>query len=234
MIEERVRSLLEKLYFHELEHREKINSRLQMPFAITLALLGGYSFLWSKARLGDLQHCVGIFYALVGLFSFLLFVSGAIQFKRAWIGHEYEVLPPGGELLSHSDILKAHYRNAGYGRNYADREFRGVELNYFAKCASKNFEVNEKRSLSLHKANRLLLFSGYLLVLALILVLAERFSDVEKRPVVDVNLVGSSWSKEMSEQKPLPPPPPPPPPTRLIKEGVELPRPSPPPPPPKK
>lgn len=231
MIEERVRTLLEKIYFHELDHRERINARMQLPFAITVALLGGYGFLVSQTKVENMTHLFGWLYCLLGLASFVFFCIGSWKFKEAWLDHEYQVLPPGTELLTHQHTLIDHYRGAGYGKSQAEREFRNVEAKYFADCAADNFTVNEQRSLCLHKANKALLYSGYFLILSIIVSMAITLSSKDDtKSLGTTNILLNRIDNEMTnDPRPPPPPPPPPPPTRIIREGIAPPKPTPPP-----
>lgn len=235
MIDLRLRDLSEKIYFHELEHRERINSRLQLPFAITLTLLGGYGYIVSQLTAPDLDFYVTWIFLFFALVSFVLFLLGVFRFKCAWIGHDYEVLPSASGLVEHKDKLVAHYRDAGFGRRYAERAFLRVETDYYAKCGSTNFDVNELRSLHLHKANKLLLAASTLLIVSVAFSSMSRLMLPSEPKAVRVELIGyvapsiAEDVKSMTgKERVPPPPPPPPPPTRVIREGVNTPRPAPP------
>lgn len=55
----------EKLYFHKIEAREKLNARLQTSLTLIIALIGVLAFLLQNYGHRDFSWAVGIFFFLI-------------------------------------------------------------------------------------------------------------------------------------------------------------------------
>src|SRR3990170_3015419 len=93
-----LRQLYEKLYFLEVDARDKIHGRLQLSLTLLLAVGGAVLYLfqnadyqrgsWTGMRLGFLFFfCSGI----------VILVIAAGFFTTAFFNHAYQFLPDSGE-----------------------------------------------------------------------------------------------------------------------------------------
>lgn len=165
--------LYEKLYFHEIESREKITSRLQLPLAIFISI---FSILWLMVRSIDfgLSQTVLITYFGFLLFSIIPVLIGVYYFIKAFYGHEYEYIPTADETEKYNQTLITTYREFEKTEELAQGYLYDYLYKYYAKCSSKNSKVNDKRSEYIHKSNSFIIVAILpLLITFLIFTLAS-------------------------------------------------------------
>lgn len=85
-------NLCEKLYFHELEQREKIASRLQLPLALILATIGFLGHMLKSVNLEAAGTVANLFWLSFVIASAVL-VLATYKFINALWGNTYGVLP---------------------------------------------------------------------------------------------------------------------------------------------
>ncbi|MGC2049823.1 MAG: hypothetical protein WA635_14585 [Gallionella sp.] len=226
--------LYEKLYFYEIEVREKLSSRLQAPLAIIVSLIGVLGFLMQNF---DKQQAT----SAASLFSILL-VASAISlssniyfFIRSWYGYTYEFLPTADDTEKYRRVLESTYKQFKDGNILAENYLNDYLCSYYIKCSTQHTRYNDLRSLYLHKTNGTLIITTLFVAVSF---LTFFFGDLDKshfikpsevvivKPV-DVKGVFMTDKKPEEQKEVALPPPPPPPPPRLIKEGVEIVKPQP-------
>lgn len=222
--------LYEKLYFHEIEVREKLGGRLQTPMAIIVSLIGVLAYLLQNFDKDHAGAARSTFLFLFGLTTLTL-VAAVYLFVRSWWGHAYAFLPSAGATEEYRLLLQRTYEQYKDGDSLAETYLNDYLCTKYIACATQNTKCNDLRSISLHKTNGILIIST---VLVAVTFLVYFMGDLDKaktgKPTevvivkpVDVN--GAIMNDKKPEPpKPLstPPSPPPPPPTRLIREGVEI------------
>lgn len=145
--------LYEKLYFHEIDAREKLNSRLQTPLTLIVSLIGALAFL-----VQNYAHQQGSMLAIL----FIAFVSCAATalatamyfFVRSWLGTEYFFLPPAVESEAYRQQLVRHFASYETDGELSSAAFTDYVMDYYVKYSSKNTDANDRRSLRLHRTNR--------------------------------------------------------------------------------
>lgn len=160
--------LYEKLYFHEVEVREKISSRLQIPLALLLSITSVYAILVKGVSLEDASFwnlCfVGTF-----LLSTLLFITSLSYFVRAFYGHTYEFIPSAIMTENYRNTLIETYRDFDECDVLVEKYFNEYIFKYYNECSSANTEVNDRRSEYLHKCNTYLILTALPLVAAFLI-----------------------------------------------------------------
>lgn len=136
----------EKLYFHELDSREKLTARLRLLLAILTALLAAFAYVLSKTTF---QSQAGPFASAVFLISLassavLLCVAATFFIKALW-GHSYECLPLASKIEEYRLLLTETYKDYTNGDRLSADYQKKFLVRYFAECASLNASVNEKR-----------------------------------------------------------------------------------------
>lgn len=224
--------LYEKLYFHEIEVREKLGGRLQAPMAIIVSLVGLLGFLLQNL---DKQQATAAANLTLVFVVFLVACATALLcagyfFIRSWYGNTYAFLPTAEDTENYRKILESTYAEYKGGDNLAEKNLNDYLCSYYIKCSTQNTRCNDQRSLNLHKTNSTLIVATLLAVFSY---LPFYFGDLDRSKVnkpTEVNIVNPIEIKGalMTDKKPeatkevTPPPPPPPPPPRQIKEGVEI------------
>lgn len=223
--------LYEKLYFHEIEVREKLGGRLQTPMAIIVSLIGVLTFLlqnFDKDRTGTSTAL--LFYCLF-LLSGSMLVAAVYFFVRSWYGNTYAFLPSADATEEYRQLLQKTYEQYNNGDILAETHLNDYLCKKYIECATQNTRCNDSRSLNLHKTNGTLIVSALLVAVTFLVFF---MGDLDKAKVskpmeviivkpVDVKGVTMPGrNTEPPKQVSTPPPPPPPPPTRQIREGVEI------------
>jgi hypothetical protein len=163
--------LYERLYFHEIEVREQLNSRLQLPLSLIVVLAGAFAYLLQSADhslAGYVSHAFKMALALTG--SALL--CSAYLFARAAWWHNYKFLPYANQT-AHSWKELTEY-DAKYGTAIADRTMAAYLKGHFIEGATANAHNNDLRSAYLHWCNMaVIITSGFALVAFLTFVLGD-------------------------------------------------------------
>ena len=192
--------LYEKLYFQELERREKISARLTLPFGAILATVGLLSFMLNSTTRPQAQIWQLLFWSLFSASSIALLV-GAWFFRKAWFGHTDKLLPTAYQIESYYQKLSSTYQGFEAHEELVKTHFNDFLFDYYVRDSSLNTNNNDKRSYNIYRAS-----VGLTLAVLLALVTAVPF------------YIGntSSGASQMTEPK-VPPPPPPPPPERSVR-----------------
>jgi hypothetical protein len=150
--------LYEKLYFHEIDVREKLNARLQMPLALIVSLIGALAFM--------LQNYAFQISLLSSLFLFLLICAflcltwAIYYFVRSWFGNEYCFLPSAKATRDYHAQLKTLYKEFAKREQIVAFYFRNYISRYYVDCSSKNTECNDRRSAYVHKTSGAIIFTA--------------------------------------------------------------------------
>ncbi len=146
--------LYQRLYFHEIDLRDRIHARVPILLAIVLALIGMQSYMvnslfsatWSKYEIVLLVCLLGV--------SVSALIVAVVYIVRSWHGFSYKYLPFVEQLETHRGVLREYYRK--YDATDMDgslaKKVGGVFFNYFVECASCNATLNDKKSERLHVA----------------------------------------------------------------------------------
>lgn len=203
--------LYEKLYFQELDRREKISSRLALPFAVIVATVGLLSFMLNSGDKPDYQPYVALFWLLF-VASAVALAFGAWFFRKAWFGDTDKLLPTAGDIEGYYRELVTTYEGFDDHEKLVHSAFEEFLFNYFAQYSSENAINNDRRSYNIHRATVSLTVSVLLAFVA-----ALPF------------FIANQLTRNHEMTRPEPPPPPPPPPPRDVKGHTPKPPPLPPP-----
>jgi hypothetical protein len=169
MTEADLRSLYEKLYFHEVESRESINSRLQTPLTILVAIIGVVAFL-----LQNYEYESFVLNAPHVLFAFFVSLSvfclgcATYYFSRSWYDNEYHFLPASSVTADYRRKLVETYSEFENGEELVEKYLGEYIYRSYIDYAAWNTNVNDARSAYIHRCNGaiivtvILLFCGFL------------------------------------------------------------------------
>lgn len=239
-------NLYKSQYEHEIERREKIDARLQIPFAVIVAIVGLCSYILKNAI-----WTIEGFWSLV----FIILFSGAVIalgvslwfFRCTWFGHTDKLLPTPNTLEEYREELKKFYDNNLNATKYVERHMENVLLSYYVEFSSANAKNNDVRSFNIYKTTVSLTISVFMSFFAFMVFhfngldrsSVEMQYSVKVLNIEELKKCGSSPARNSQEDsivtkkesKPVPPPPPPP---RNIKSSVDKSKPKPCPPSPPK
>ena len=215
--------LYEKLYFHEIDSREKLNSRLQTPLTLIVSFVGVLAFLLQNYGHQGFSLAAVLFSVLIVLSATAL-ASAAFCFVKSWYNNTYFFLPLAQETENYRQTLIKHYEPYENGEQLASEHFSDYLMSYYVRYSSDNTECNDQRSIYLHKTNSALIITAAIAFLAFLVFFFGGLDKANIKNPTDVSivnpvvLIGGNMSNE--PKKSIPPPPPPPP--RQIREGVEV------------
>lgn len=219
----------EKLYFHELESREQMNTRIQIPLALLISIIGALGFMIQNFERDNKDGWAYLFVGACITSAIFILISGYFCVKAAW-GHTYNMTSFSTEWKGYYDSCVTLYQ----GEEEQDRAgliegaLEDAVLNKYIECASVNAGLNATRSYQYHLSIKYFLWAITCVSLTFIFYffgMLDKSLHTKPTEIVIVSQKGVSMTT-----KPSPPPPPPPPPTRLVRDDR---RPSPPPPPPR-
>jgi len=142
--------LYERLYFHEIDAREQLNSRLQLPLSLIVVLAGAFAYLLQTA-----DHALTSFAAYLFRTSLILmgasFLVGTYSFVRAAWGHNYKFIPYAQQIAAIVEQLKEY--DVKYATTVADKLTAEYLRGYLIEGATNNASNNDRRSAYLHWSN---------------------------------------------------------------------------------
>jgi uncharacterized membrane protein len=206
----------EKLYFHEIDAREKLYARVTVPLAVLVSIVGALVFMLQNLR-RDVDGGI-IFYCFFAIATVFIFIA-AYYLKSATSGDKYEFIAGADSWDAYRKSCESTYDGFDDAENLihdAVRESICVEQ---IRCASVNAAVNDKRSNCLFLTIKYLIISAIFVLLAFI---AFYFGGLDKTSHLKptrVILEQPVLLKEplMSTKVPTPQAPPPPP-SRVVHE----------------
>lgn len=240
MNKERLFELYEKLYFHEMEVRERITGRVQITFALVAT---GYTILSYMLRMLDctvIRSAIMTFTISTGLTFVLSFVCLYFLVRAFW-GNTYKGMPSPIKTDEYREKLIAHKKEIEeYNASYQSNKQPEIDVDAlvsahlyqkFRDCSTHNTEINDRRSQQIHKAFKWLLFSSIPMFVSSITFIAYDL-DVSS-PRKETSIIDSSVATELdgikktlealnlslkqgvkivpeAEDNYVPPPPPPP------------------------
>ncbi|MGF1788694.1 hypothetical protein L4D00_23135 [Photobacterium swingsii] len=206
MRKEKLFDLYEKLYFHEMEVREKIVGRVQVNFALVAT---GYTIISYMVRMLDFeqnQYLINTFFFLVVL-SLLLSGFCLNDLIRAFWGNEYQGIPSPLETDKYREEVLVHSAAiTKYNADYPDNTQPAVNseelvtdylYGKYRDCSAHNTEANDIRSARIHHSFKWLLISAVPFILASMVFIGGNLdvSSPRKETPISDKLVAQELSK---------------------------------------
>ena len=231
--------LFEKIYFHEMEVREKLIFRVQINFALVAT---GYAIISYMVRMLDFDQDLSLVKLFVSftVVSIILSILCLKNLVQAFWGNVYQGMPSPKEIDSYKNELEKHSAEISeYNLQYPDHAQTEINVNEQLKsymyekyrdCSSHNTDVNDCRGAHIHQSFKWLLISAipFLLASGIFIggdldvssprketliydkAVAEKLGNLEEE-IAKIEMQFQSQVKEraMSKEKQNPPPPPP-------------------------
>lgn len=139
----------EKLYFHEIEAREQMTTRLQIPLALLISIVGALGFMVQNLERGQTGAWAHVFFGLFLASTAFLTASGYHCIRSAW-GHDYSMLPVASDWDDYHEQCVGTYAVYPNSRQLVWTAIQtGIHAKY-VECASVNARINELRSYHYH------------------------------------------------------------------------------------
>lgn len=143
--------LYEKLYFHELDRRDKISSRLSLPFAVIVATVGLQSFMLNAAAKPYDELLSSAFWALF-ISSVVALAAGVWFFRKAWFGHTDKLLPTASAIEAYQAELIKTYKDYQDQDSLVSNHFDDFLFDYYMQFSSDNAINNDRRSYNIYRS----------------------------------------------------------------------------------
>ncbi len=216
----------EKLYFHEIDSREKLNARLQIPLTLIVSFAGVLAFLLQNYWHQGFSASALSFLSLFAL-SFVAWCFAAYYFVRSCFGNTYSFLPDAQSTEAYRQQLCVLYKSYENGAQVASDYFSDYLMSYYIQRSTENTNCNDRRCIFLHRTNYALIITAAFTVFSFLSFYLGGLEKADKKLIAQpstihlIMLNGDCMPNETPKNSP-PPPPPAPPPPRQIREGVEI------------
>lgn len=142
--------LYQKQYYHEIEIRDKLNSRLQIPLAVLVAILGLLGLMLQNLSLkaeGIGFYIFVVFFILAGIST----VLSIVFFRKSWFGHTDKLLPTAQNSEDYRKELIELYKAYDDHEKLVDEAMKKYLFDYYVEFSSLNTINNDSRSYHLYK-----------------------------------------------------------------------------------
>ena len=143
--------LYERLYFHELDRRDKIAARQATPLGAMVGLVAIIAFLLNNKPTFSDHNLALFFWATLGAAAACLIV-GAWHFRDSWLQHNERHVATAAEIDDYFNKLEKHYADKPDAPDLVEHDFSQFLLDTYRRSATTNAQQNDLRSNSLHSA----------------------------------------------------------------------------------
>lgn len=140
----------EKTYLQELDRREKINARLNLPLVISVALIGLLAYMLKNTPPELTGWGREVFWGLF-LISCLSLVSAFLFFRLCWFGHTDQLMPTAQEIEDYYQVLKEHYKPYPDSKRHIADAFSRFLMAGYLQYATTNAVNNDRRTYRLYQ-----------------------------------------------------------------------------------
>lgn len=176
MNNDEILKMYEKTYYHELDYRDKITARLQLPFVVFITLLSFLGYILRSITYNFQSWFLYVILILVIVDAVLISI-GIYNFVRAFYGHEYEYMPNATSIETYRKKLKQTYKGFSKESELTKRYFNEFLTKYYSECSTTNATVNDLRSDLIHKANTYIVAVIIPLILTFVIVYSVNVND---------------------------------------------------------
>jgi hypothetical protein len=210
-------NLYEKIYFHEIDGRDKVAQRLQLPLVTFLALAGFIGHMLQNVQRSNEEAPAIWFWSLLGLAVTGLTVA-AFYFVRSVIGKTYSYLPDPDEWSKHHKECVELYNDYSNADALAIAAIQKNIVATYIKCGTKNGAINAEKASYVFIILRSLVGTALFTFAAYGVFFFGKLDKNLTHLVQKIEISNPVIFREDSMTNQKPPPPPPPPPTREIRE----------------
>lgn len=140
----------ESQYHFEAERRDKVDSRLQIPFAVMVTVIGLQGFMLQNISF-NIDGMGGIIFWLLFSGSLVSVCIALFFFRYAWFGHEDKLIPTPITLEDYRASLQKYYTDEENSEKKTEERLKNTVLNYYIEFASANANNNDKRAFNIYR-----------------------------------------------------------------------------------
>ncbi|MFN3769041.1 MAG: hypothetical protein ACK4TD_11765 [Ectopseudomonas guguanensis] len=151
--------LFEKMYFYEIDKKDKFIAKLNIPFAAIVALVGYYAFLLSADRAGLGFGFQSLFWTVL-FFSIFCTMAAALFFIRALLGGMDKAILTANEIEEYRQSLIKHYEGYEGAERFVSEQLKLVMYRNYMSCSTIITLNNERKGYDYFYCNLFLVFSS--------------------------------------------------------------------------
>lgn len=182
MKDEELFNFYEKIYFHELELREKLNARLQTPLAILVVEVSFLAYIFTNSNADYYNGWAYSFIFLIIITTIIIGIAIGYLFK-SFLNFTYKHLPSTKEINTYRDDLIKIYSPYEKSDDLVEKYTKQAIYNHFTEASSVNSQINEKRSHFIHRTNIFILAGIITSLLACIPYFFGNLNSKEDKPI---------------------------------------------------
>jgi hypothetical protein len=170
MTQDQLHALYEKLYFNEIDSREKIHARLQLPLTLIVAILGALLFLVGRIEYTyDEWSLVKFVFALFLLGSIISLLVAIVYFAHALYNNEYYFLPDSKATMEYWKQCEEVFKEQPNSEALVQRAMSDYINQAYVEYGSFNTAVNDRRSEFIHRCHGVVVLTSGLLLSAFVI-----------------------------------------------------------------
>lgn len=210
----------EKLYFHELEAREQMTTRVQIPLTLLTAAIGALGFMGQNIDRDLSNSWTSWFYALF-LISVVFVIASGYFCTRCASGHWYQMTSFSSQWNDYYKSCVTTYQSQPDTERTSliESAFLETVKEKYVECASANAAINQLRAYYFNRTINLFIIAlAFISATFIIYFLGSLDKSLHNEPT-EIKIISPITMKgNVVSTKPAPPPPPPPPPTRYVRD----------------
>lgn len=190
--------LQKSFYTQELEARDKISARLNIPLVLLISIASFFTYVaknidFSVEGVPTWVTCLLVIAGLSSLFTFALATYAFISALGGIKGHLYRFIPNAETVENYRNTLREFYKD--YDSEVYKNYFYDFLLCAYAEYTSKNAAVNDRRSRWLHHCSVFLTLSILPLVVFFLTFIFSGYNGEKKVKENNVVIYVSSASE---------------------------------------
>ena len=156
----------EKVFYQEIDRKEKLYARLSMPLAMLVAIVTFLSYMLNKSPTTE-DGTGSVFFWIFYLAACVTLLIGTLYFRATWSLRDSDRgLPTLMDLETHRRSFSDDYEKYWDAPEDADKYFKNLILNYYIEAATINTENNDKRGVYLRSLANYVTLAVFLSILS--------------------------------------------------------------------
>lgn len=144
--------LYKNMYYYELDMKEKINSRINIPISINTVLVGGLGYFINDVRKLPNRTWVGFYFILLSIFAISV-VATTVYVFIAYYGYAYKYITPSMirefdvELKKYyDDNYEEYFKQDGISKNeLVNKSFQEKLIDKYVEASEWNLNLNGRK-----------------------------------------------------------------------------------------
>lgn len=159
----------EKMYFHEISERDRLDDRFRTLLAIVAIVFAMMGYLFNAIVLGSDKSPV-LFWLIYGIAA-ISFVAAVVCYIKAWHSQHYNAFPLLTDIEEYIGQIRDHYQEKTdnhTAEQWSDEAFELFMRQSFISHASFNAQANDNKRFWLYYGNSFIISAFIFCIMAFI------------------------------------------------------------------